>query len=76
MPVFHTSSNILFFFILNYATSKSQISFSDVPAYGLFPPSSWSEPTVNSHPGITFAAKTGAIQQSLKNKYIDRFELT
>ena len=47
-----------------------------VPAYGHFPPSSWSEPTVNSHPGITFAAKTGAIQQSLKNKYIDRFELT
>jgi hypothetical protein len=31
-----------------------------VPAYGHFPPSSWSEPTVNSHPGITFAAKTGA----------------
>ncbi len=39
-----------------------------VPAYGHFPPSSWSEPTVTSTPGSTLAARTGAIQHNLEER--------
>ena len=38
-----------------------------VSACGHLPPSSWSDPTVTSQPGITLAARTGAMQHNLCN---------
>ena len=40
-----------------------------VSAYGHLPPSSWLDPTVTSQPGITLAARTGAMQHSLCNHH-------